>query len=445
MSATAATAVTSEPNRLGSTKLAGAMVKEYWDNIFSARDRGATVVWYNGAALNPFFQAAGVEWVHGEAFAARLAAMHLEGPAQLAGEEYGYVGELCSYARTHLGCAVLTQKTQEEMQTGVVGMVDQETLATKLPSPDFFINAYAGCSTGQQWDEITFRVFDKDLPLFKVSYPTLWARKPDAGYLVGEEWENASDYVASQLRQMVDFLEVQTGRPFDWDKLREAMHYIKRAAELRQEGLELCRRAPTPATYWDWVASIAPINFMPGDQRLVDYFQAVKDEIEQRLRDGVTALPNEKYRLYFDGIMNWNKLGWLARKTAELDAAVVCGRYINHAFWQEPHLIDTDDPIRGMAQHYLLCPTNHGAKTLRELLVRDCRDYGVDGVMFHATRTCRAFTGPQHVLADHVHKELGVQTMFFEGDVADASFYKDEVLESRLEAMLEAIDVRRMG
>ena len=33
--------------------------------------------------------------------------------------------------------------------------------------------------------------------------------------------------------------------------------------------------------------------------------------------------------------------------------------------------------------------------------------------------------------------------MFFEGDIADASFYKDEVLDSRLAAMLEGIDVRR--
>jgi hypothetical protein len=29
------------------------------------------------------------------------------------------------------------------------------------------------------------------------------------------------------------------------------------------------------------------------------------------------------------------------------------------------------------------------------------------------------------------------------GDVADASFYKEKILESRLVAMLEAIDVRR--
>lgn len=37
----------------------------------------------------------------------------------------------------------------------------------------------------------------------------------------------------------------------------------------------------------------------------------------------------------------------------------------------------------------------------------------------------------------------GIQTMVLEGDVADASFYKDEILMSRLEAMLETIDVRR--
>ena len=143
-------------------------------------------------------------------------------------------------------------------------------------------------------------------------------------------------------------------------------------------------------------------------------------------------------------MMNWNKLGWLANKFARYDAAVLVGRYTHNAFWQEPHLIDEDDPMLGMAMHYLLCPTNHGYKTLQHLTLKDCRDYDIDGVVFHSSRTCRAFTGPQQILAQTVQRELGIQTMFFEGDVADASFYKDEILESRLEAMLEAIDVRRM-
>ena len=427
-------------NRLSSTKDGGKMVKDYWDRIFTARERGAQVVWYNGAALNPLFQAAGIEWCHGEAFGARLAAMHLEAPAQLAGEEYGYINELCSYARTTLGCAVLTQRGAEYEEEG--GVVDRDTLAGRLPPPDFFVNAYAGCSTGQQWDEISYRLFKKQLPFFKVSYPLLWGNKPDAGYLRGQEWESASRYVASQLHKLIEFLEVQTGRKFNWELLRESMYYIKRASELRLEAMELCRAKPAPATYWDWIACIAPINFLPGNQALVDYFAGVKKEIEQRLKDGVTALPNERYRLAFDGIMNWNKVGWLANKFAQHDAAVMVGRYTHNAFWHEPQLIDVDDPILGMAQHYLLCPSNHSAKTMGELLLRDCERHGIDGIVFHATRTCRSFTNGQMVMSQMAQR-AGIQTMFFEGDVADAAFYKDAMLESRLEAMLETIDVRR--
>ncbi|MGH7960989.1 MAG: 2-hydroxyacyl-CoA dehydratase subunit D, partial [Candidatus Binatia bacterium] len=339
---------------------------------------------------------------------------------------------------------VLTQQTISERQTGVVGMMDQRELASKLPAPDFFVNGYAGCSTGQQWDAMTYRVFDRKLPIFNVSIPMLWGNKPDAGYMRGEEWNEVSTYVEGQLRELVSFLEHQTGRPFDWDLLSESMSYIKRASELRLEAMELCRLAPTPATYWDWVASIAPINFLPGNQALVDYFAGVKAEIQQRIVDGVSAIENERYRVYFDGIMNWNKLGFLTRKFAEYNVAVVAGRYTHESFWQEPQLIDVENPLRGMAQHYLLCPLNHGLKNLQELLIRRLDEYAIDGIAFHSTRTCRAMTNPQSMLAKAAERERGVKSFFFEGDVADASFYNDEMFDSRLEAMLEAIDVQRM-
>ena len=47
------------------------------------------------------------------------------------------------------------------------------------------MNGYAGCSTGQQWDAMTYRVFDRKLPMFNVSMPMLWGNKPDAGYMRG--------------------------------------------------------------------------------------------------------------------------------------------------------------------------------------------------------------------------------------------------------------------
>lgn len=109
-------------NRLSVTRAGGQLITDYWDDLFTAREQGKQIVWYNGGALNPFFQAADLAWCHGEAFAARLAAQRLEGPAQLADAEYGYHAELCSYARTHLGCSVLTLQSSQGERSGVVGM-----------------------------------------------------------------------------------------------------------------------------------------------------------------------------------------------------------------------------------------------------------------------------------------------------------------------------------
>jgi benzoyl-CoA reductase subunit B len=454
-----AAATDKSPRRLEINKAGGKMVADYWERIFTARERGEKVVWYNGSAVNPIFQAAGLAWCHGEAFSARLAAQHLEVPAQLAGEEYGYVGELCSYARTHLGCAVLSQKRNSGAQqaewegtasgngTGVIGLPEQQELASRLPTPDLFVNAYAGCSTGQQWDDISFRVFGKEVPVFNVSMPYMWSNRPGEGYLVGEEWERSSRYVADQLRELITVLETITGRPFDWDAYRQNMAYIKQASELRQEAMKLCALTPAPATFWDWIASVAHINFLPASQELVDFFAAVKAEIEQRVVEGIGALRTERYRVYFDGFMNWNKLGFLAKKFAAHDVAVVAGRYTHHAFWQEPQLIEpeAENPLLGQAQNNLLCPMNHATKTIEHLVLRDCENYHVDGIVFHSTRTCRAFTNPQRLVARAAQKKMGLPSMFFEGDIADASFYKDEILESRLAAMLEGIDVRRIN
>jgi benzoyl-CoA reductase subunit B len=441
------TTATDKLNRLAINKAGGRMVAEYWENVFTARERGQKIVWYNGSALNPIFQAAGMAWCHGEAFSARLAAQHLEAPAQLAGQEYGYVGELCSYARTHLGCAVLSQKRSAGSGNGpgMVGLPEQEELASRLPTPDVFVNAYAGCSTGQQWDDISFRVFGKDVPIFNVSMPYMWSNRSGEGYMVGEEWEQSSRYVSDQLHELVPFLESITGQPFDWDAYRQNMAYIKQASELRQRAMKLCRNTPAPATFWDWIGNVAHINFLPANQQLVDFFAGVLAEVEQRVADGVAAVTDERYRVYFDGFMNWNHLGLLSRKFAAHDVAVIAGRYTHHAFWQEPQLLDpqADDPFLGQAQNNLLCPMNHSTRTTTDLVLRDCDFYDVDGIVFHSTRTCRAFTNPQRLMAKAAQEKRGLATMFFEGDIADASFYKDEVLESRLAAMLEGIDVRR--
>lgn len=71
-----------------------------------------------------------------------------------------------------------------------------------------------------------------------------------------------------------------------------------------------------------------------------------------------------------------------------------------------------------------------------------CDKFDIEGMVFHASRTCRGMTNSQFLISDSAQRH-GRQVMFFEGDVADESFYKDELLNTRLEAMIEAMDARK--
>lgn len=428
-------------NRLQSTKLNNKMVNAYWEDLFRAKEQGKRVCWTEGIQLNPILQAADIAWCHGEAAAALLAARKESAAPQDHMETLGYDRELCSYARTHIGCGVMNQSSTVEAQTLLD--VDARTLGSRIPAPDMIISAYPFCSTGQQWDNELYRTFGKQVPIYNMSLSWTWGNKPSAKYMSGPEFRENVAFLKKQLQDCVRFIEGITGKPYDWDRLSEIMGYTKRAAELRLEAMKLCKARPSPASFFEWTNSIAPVNFLPGGPEIVQYFEQKKAEIEARVAQGVGSVPVEKYRLWWDGIMNWNKIGWLSDKFAGYDACMVAGRYTHMGFWQEPQVIDLRDPLDGMAQNYLTCPISISAPQVIDKIVEHCEFYEIDGLILHAARTCRAFSYPQHMIADAVGKRLGLPVAMFEGDMVDESFYKDEMVNSRVEAMLEAIDASR--
>jgi benzoyl-CoA reductase subunit B len=436
--------VVKKANRLQTTKLNNKMVNAYWEELFLAKEKGKLVCWTEGIQLNPILQAADIAWCHGEAAAALLAARKESAAPQAHMEGLGYDRELCSYARTHIGCSVMTQKsTPESIADLPADSGERERLAARVPVPDMIISAYPFCSTGQQWDDILYRTFGKKVPIFNISLPWIWGNKASAKYMSGPEYREAVDFLVKQLRACIVFIEGIAGKPFDHDRLREIMGHVKRAGETRLEAMQLCKAKPSPANFFEWTNSIAPVNFLPGDQRIVDYFATKKAEIQARVDAGVGSVPNERYRLFWDGIMNWNKIGWLADKFANYDACVVSGRYTHLGFWHEPQVIDLDNPLDGMAQNYLTCPISISAPQVIEKIVEHCENYEIDGLILHGARTCRAFSYPQFLIAEAVGKRLGLPVAMFEGDMVDDSFYKDEIVNSRVEAMLEQIDAKR--
>src|SRR5690606_1240098 len=217
---------------------------------------------------------------------------------------------------------------------------EELSLAERIPAPDMIISAYPFCSTGQQWDETIYKIYGKKVPIFNISMPWIWGNEPSSKYMSGPEFRESVAFMVKQLKECITFIEEQTGKPFDYDKLSEIMDYTKKAAQLRMEAKALCKVTPSPANFFEWTNSIAPVNFLPGGQEIVDYYAKKKAEIQERIDAGIGSVPVEKYRLFWDGIMNWNKIGYLSDKFANYDACVVSGRYTHLGFWQDYQVID---------------------------------------------------------------------------------------------------------
>jgi benzoyl-CoA reductase subunit B len=174
-------------NRLQTTKLNNRMVNDYWEDLFRAPEEGRLVCWYEGVAINPILQAADIAWCHGEAMSALLAARREEGPSQKTAEDRGYDRELCSYARTHIGCGIMTQQSpQDGLGALPADPSERKSLAERMPLPDMIISAYPFCSTGQQWDDMLQHLPALDLGQQSVRQVHGRARVPRACGLPGQ-------------------------------------------------------------------------------------------------------------------------------------------------------------------------------------------------------------------------------------------------------------------
>ena len=424
-------------NRLKSGKMVNKLVNEYWEDLLLARENGKKVVYTTGLPIGPFMAAQDMAWIHGEGYGARVAARHEEGQPQLYAERRGYNREICSYARTQLGCVMFAER-------GVPIDMCPGPIAADIPVPDAIVTCYPGCSSGPQWDWAIERMFgNKKIPWFNVVIPYHMGRNGST-YMKGKEFDDEVKFVTRQFQDLIKFLEDLSGRPYNYDKLSELMAVTKKVGKLRMEAMDLAGKAvPAPASFFDWSIYIAPVNYLTAWPGTIECMEAAKAEIQERLANGVSSIPNEKHRLFWEGIMNWNKLGWMADKFANVDACVVAGRYTHMAFWQEPDAIDPENPLEGIAINHLECQLNLGYPITIERMKKLCRDYSIDGVVLHGARTCRSFARSHYLMGEELMRTMGIPVTMFEGDMVDESFYVDEIVNTRIEALMETLDAKK--
>ncbi|HEY3316068.1 MAG TPA: 2-hydroxyacyl-CoA dehydratase family protein [Bacillota bacterium] len=392
------------------------LMARYYQGVFWAKRVRRPIAWItSGTPVEPLY-AMGIVPVYPENYGAILGSRKVAAEFCEIAEGAGYSHDLCSYARGSIGSM----------------MADRGPLGGRgLPAPDLLISTKNICNVVVKWWEVIARHYGK--PLFVLDVPYV-AEEPATPHQLA--------YVRGQLEEMIAFLERHTHRRLSMSRL---VPVLKRSTETVAlwERVQACRRAsPSPASALDMFTNMFPIVTLRGTEDAVRYYRMLAEELDERVRRHEGPVPDERFRLVWDNIAIWHNFR-LVKYFHERGAVFVGETYTNAWGAYEFSPEDYRDPLAAMARQYSSVLLNVGPAVRLARLVKMCRDYRADGVVFHSNRSCKTYSLSQYILARGIQEQLGRPTLFIEADMTDPRAYADAAVKTRVDAYLEILDGRR--
>jgi benzoyl-CoA reductase/2-hydroxyglutaryl-CoA dehydratase subunit BcrC/BadD/HgdB len=162
------------------------------------------------------------------------------------------------------------------------------------------------------------------------------------------------------------------------------------------------------------------------------------------LVEGVAAgrggLPRERSRLYWDGMPIWGRLRDLADLFASLDTSVVASTYCNSWIFDA---LDPAAPLRSMARASLELFIARAEGPKQRYLERMVRQFSVDGLVFHDSRTCPNNSNARFGLPQRLRRESRLPVLVLDGDLNDLRCFSDEQARTNIEAFVEQLAQHR--
>lgn len=401
--------------RLEATNNLKGLIKDYYDDLFRAAAEGRPTAWLNVGIPCELFYGMDIFPFYPENYGAACGAMKLTPQLSAVAEARGYSGDLCGYVRAALG-----------------SILSGEGPYGPLPRPTVQVDAMNSCIMLMVW----WRAVEREW-----SVPTFVLDTP----LVREVSDGINlTYVRSELDRMITWVEEQTGRSMDRDRLRDIVRLSNEGKALWSDILELRRARPCPITAADIFTHMFPMVSLRGTQPYVDHLRGLRDEVKDRVDRGFAAVANERYRLLWDNLPLWYDLK-LFDELAEQGANFVIDTYTQA--WGPRYMgpIDPDEPLRDFAASIGAGFLNVQIGKRYDLLAELVDLYEVDGIVFHSDRSCKPFSLVQPELKRLLQERKGVPSLLLEADHNDQRLYDRQRAMGQLQSFLEMLEGRQVA
>jgi benzoyl-CoA reductase/2-hydroxyglutaryl-CoA dehydratase subunit BcrC/BadD/HgdB len=387
------------------------MLKEinsnYYQEIQHAHDLGKKIAFVNVFSPAELFYAMDIIPVYPENHAVFLQAKKLTGEVATFAEAEGYPPNICSYALCDIGSAY----------SGI-------SAVGGLPKPDLLYTSNCQCGTLTKWFEVLSRHYQ--VPLFLLDVPFFGEREFDL---------NAHKYVTGQMNELVVLLEGITGKRLDLDRLKEILDISDQTCRYWNDIVNSAIHVPSPLTVFDQFIAMAPIVSQRGRTAALDFYQKLKLEIDDRIKKGIGAIPNERYRLYWDNLPLWHELKWLSDLLASFGACLTATIYTLP--WTSLG-VDKEAPLESWARQYMVYFDWHLKRRIR--LILELKDkYKLNGFIYHSNRSCKMLSLVAEEIRKAVTESTGIPGLVLDADHGDPRFYSLGDIQNRLQAYFEIL------
>ena len=343
-------------------------------------------------------------------------------------EDHGFSPDVCGYVKADY--ALQVRRGDHPMG--------------QIPPPSVAVYTNA-CNTYIKWAEIWERmyqtpVFTLDVPGTRASGRQTWPGDPD--------FERDREYVTRQLRDLISLCERVSGKPFDIDRLRETLGYTNAMNRGWKRVLEINRSVPAPFNaVTDATISLGVANGFRGTLEGATYFSQLVEEMEYKAAHGLGTIRDEQYRLIFVGVPCYPIFRRFNELFSEWGGAFVVSTYLWFASGGASlgYEYDLEHPLDSLAEGVLIS-VRHAMDCMffqEQALLESIDDYRIDGVVYHAIKSCRTVsTG----LVDNRRALMAardVASLFIESDMMDKRVVSEAQLKNRIDAFFEGMASRR--
>ncbi|MBQ6386475.1 MAG: 2-hydroxyacyl-CoA dehydratase [Lachnospiraceae bacterium] len=272
-----------------------------------------------------------------------------------------------------------------------------------------------------------WEILGEDVPMYIMDMPQM-KREKDI-----EKW-------AGEIAAFAKVVEETTGVAITPEKLAESIHIINEKRKALARVYEARKSETIPISGKDALLMMQ-IAFFDDPVRCAQMANRLADELEQRVKDGVSVFPAGTKRILVSGtpmaIPNW-KLHHIIETSG---AAVVCEETCTGTRYFEKLVDETkttlEDQYRAIAERYMgincACFTPNPGRV--EDILRLAKEYKVDGVIDVNLKFCCLYDTEGYTV-EKALKEAGIPVLGIETDYTDTDA---EQLRTRIEAFIEML------